>query len=152
MFEFPMMRGCFARYFYSMNGRIQWCQRYMKWTAASRCVEEDACRLKWDSLFCVYCMCEVSGTCGMCQAFCVHHMCSNYKTFTCWLYLKKKSSHILYASQIQISYLGQCMRGKSSTSTWLTSKVFEYIVTWTQLWSGVKKSTYPFPISSTWPG
>ena len=49
--------------------------------------------------------------------------------------LKNKSSHILYASQVQVSYLGQCMRGKSSTSTWLTSRVLEYIVTWTQLWS-----------------
>ena len=77
-------------------------------------------------------MSEVSGTCGMFMAFCVHPMCSDCKT-TCWLYLKNKSSQILYASQVQVSYLGQCMRGKSSTSTWLSSRVFEYIVTWTQL-------------------
>ena len=84
-------------------------------------------------------MSEVSGTRGMCMAFCVHPMCSNYKTTnyknsTCWLYFKNKSSHILNASQVQVSYLGQCMRGKSRTSTWLTSRVFEYIVTLTQLW------------------
>ena len=30
------------------------CQRYMKWSAASRCVREVACCLKFDSLFCVY--------------------------------------------------------------------------------------------------
>ena len=57
---------------------------------------------------------------------------------TCWLYLKNKSSHIIYASQVQASYLGQCMRGKSSTSTWLASRVFEYIVTWTQLCQSVR--------------
>lgn len=30
--------------------------------------------------FLIYCMSEVSGTCGMCMAFCVHPMCSNYET------------------------------------------------------------------------
>ena len=69
----------------------------------------------------------------------VHGILCAYYVFklrnsTCWLYLKNKSSHILYASQVQVSHLGRCMRGKSSTSTWLTSRVFEYIVTWTQLW------------------
>ena len=30
--------------------------------------------------FLIYCMSEVSGTCGMCMAFCVHPMSSNYET------------------------------------------------------------------------
>ena len=51
------------------------------------------------------------------------------------------------AGQVQVSYLGQCMRGKSSTSTWLTIRVFEYIVTWTQLWvSDLPKAQASRPI------
>ena len=30
--------------------------------------------------FLIYYMSEMSGTCGMCMAFCVHLMCSNYET------------------------------------------------------------------------
>ena len=30
--------------------------------------------------FLIYCMSEVSGTCGMCMEFCVHPMCTNYET------------------------------------------------------------------------
>ena len=63
-------------------------------------------------------------------------LCASYvfklRNSTCWFYLKNKSSHILYASQVQVSFLGQWMRGKSSTSTWLASRVFECIATRTR--------------------
>ena len=90
---------------------------------------------KFSFLIHVYCVSEVSGTCGMCVAFCVHPMCSNYETLLAdytWKTSRVTSSmQVKYKSATWANVWGA---SKSSTSTRLTSRVFQYIVTWTQLW------------------
>ena len=73
-------------------------------------------------------MSEVSGTCGMCIAFCVHPMCSNYETLladytwktsqvTSSMQVKYKSAtwaNVWGASQAQVEYSNTLWLGPSS--------------------------------------